>query len=725
MKKTIVSLLLISQLAFGAGETRFPKGIIGNVTGDVTGNVSGSAATFTGNLSGDVTSTGMSTSYSATVPINKGGTGATTANNALNALLPTQTGNAGKSLVTDGTNSSWSAASGSGSGATNFLVNPNFEAGTGSWTATTATGASETTTIFNGAKSYKLSFSSQTGNVAQSVTAPGDLTGVNLEASCMVKTSLTTIQVCSLIAGVEQQCVAVPSTNTWVSVSATMVGTTTGSTHGVYVKTTASTTGDVYVDDCLVGPNRNIGSVSQASIYGSVSTAGTASCAWTRTSNGSYASFSEDTDCPTATASGYASAPATRIPAIKFASLPPGEYEVTATGAFQTETATGACLFKFTDGTLNSNTMSVYATSGTARHMVLSGKFTYTTAAARTIEIQATGLGGSNACGVNADTSGGHGLEIVVKRFPTQAETAVRADQTFWTVNATIGGSNFTIATDAKTSLTEMTDGSMTLTNNTSVANAISALIACATTTESSGTTCTAANESNGIAFTVPTAGMIEVCTTGAVYTPTNATADIGFAIAETGNANQTVSSSGTEVGVLYNHVNSTTNYNVCGLFNLATAGKHTFRLMYKTAANSASPVVLADGTVGRQISWTAKPVTANQPAPLLVGSVTSSSAGMTRVEWARLNTDCTVASQSGSWITGTPSHPATGRCAIPYTGFSAVPVCVGTTDQSVTPIAVSVWNTSTTSSLVIGMVTTTASTAQDSPLLLYCIGPR
>ncbi|MBC7466702.1 MAG: hypothetical protein H7256_11985, partial [Bdellovibrio sp.] len=44
---------------------------------------------------------------SAAVPINKGGTNATTAVAALNNLLPTQTSNSGKVLQTDGTNASW------------------------------------------------------------------------------------------------------------------------------------------------------------------------------------------------------------------------------------------------------------------------------------------------------------------------------------------------------------------------------------------------------------------------------------------------------------------------------------------------------------------------------------------------------------------------------------------------------------------------------------------
>ena len=43
-----------------------------------------------------------------TVPVNLGGTGQTTANAAFNALAPSQTGNSGKFLTTDGTNTSWS-----------------------------------------------------------------------------------------------------------------------------------------------------------------------------------------------------------------------------------------------------------------------------------------------------------------------------------------------------------------------------------------------------------------------------------------------------------------------------------------------------------------------------------------------------------------------------------------------------------------------------------------
>ncbi|OGU58947.1 MAG: hypothetical protein A2X64_02875 [Ignavibacteria bacterium GWF2_33_9] len=70
--------------------TTFTGNLTGNVTGNVTGSVSGTASNVTG-----------------TVAIANGGTGATTANAAFNALAPTQASNSGKFLTTDGTDASW------------------------------------------------------------------------------------------------------------------------------------------------------------------------------------------------------------------------------------------------------------------------------------------------------------------------------------------------------------------------------------------------------------------------------------------------------------------------------------------------------------------------------------------------------------------------------------------------------------------------------------------
>jgi hypothetical protein len=64
---------------------------------------------------GPITSTGTLTLGGA-LGVTNGGTGATSVTNAINNLLPSQAGQAGKYITTDGSNISWAAVSGGGSG---------------------------------------------------------------------------------------------------------------------------------------------------------------------------------------------------------------------------------------------------------------------------------------------------------------------------------------------------------------------------------------------------------------------------------------------------------------------------------------------------------------------------------------------------------------------------------------------------------------------------------
>lgn len=66
--------------------------------------------TFTG-ANNALYSTGATTLTAGTLPIVAGGTGQTTANAAFNALAPSQGGNSGKYLTTDGTDTSWGTVS--------------------------------------------------------------------------------------------------------------------------------------------------------------------------------------------------------------------------------------------------------------------------------------------------------------------------------------------------------------------------------------------------------------------------------------------------------------------------------------------------------------------------------------------------------------------------------------------------------------------------------------
>lgn len=74
------------------------------VTTDATQTLTNKSISGSSNT---LTNVSLTSAVSGTLPIGSGGTGQTTANTALNALLPSQATNANKALVTDGTNTSW------------------------------------------------------------------------------------------------------------------------------------------------------------------------------------------------------------------------------------------------------------------------------------------------------------------------------------------------------------------------------------------------------------------------------------------------------------------------------------------------------------------------------------------------------------------------------------------------------------------------------------------
>ena len=120
-------------------------------TGQITANAgfNALAPTQTGNTGKYLKTDGTNSAWdlldistadiTGTLPIVNGGTGQTTANTGLNALLPLQTGNANKYLQTDGTNTSWDAISLSTADITGVL--PVVNGGTG---VTTSTGTGST-----------------------------------------------------------------------------------------------------------------------------------------------------------------------------------------------------------------------------------------------------------------------------------------------------------------------------------------------------------------------------------------------------------------------------------------------------------------------------------------------------------------------------------------------------------------------------------------------------
>jgi hypothetical protein len=233
-----------------------------------------------------------------------------------------------------------------------------------------------------------------------------------------------------------------------------------------FAQTVAVTTSTLNVADLYYGRTLNVGSVAQATMHGSLTYAGTTNCGWSRTSNKTFGSFSADSDCPTPSVVGNASAPATKIPAITFNNMPAGEYLFMAQGVFYSDTAGFNCSFRFSDGTLSSSpvTVGMGSTLGQSAGGNITGRINFPTAGTRTIEIQATGENGNNQCSVYATQATVDDLTITAYRFPSSSEivynpaTAFQGGSLKYTgitncVWATTSGSfaNFAADTDCNT----------------------------------------------------------------------------------------------------------------------------------------------------------------------------------------------------------------------------------------------------------------------------------
>lgn len=126
--------------------------------------------------------------------IEDGGTGQITANDALNALLPSQTGNSGKVLKTDGANTSWSTDT--DTGITQLTGDVTAGPGSGSQVATLATVNSNVGSFGSSTAIPAFTVNGKgliTAASTNAVVAPaGTLTGTAL-ASNVVTSSLTSV----------------------------------------------------------------------------------------------------------------------------------------------------------------------------------------------------------------------------------------------------------------------------------------------------------------------------------------------------------------------------------------------------------------------------------------------------------------------------------------------------------------------------------------------------
>lgn len=319
---------------------------------------------------------------------------------------------------------------GGGVAGKNYLSNASFEAfssGFTGWTLSGATPTANTTDYHDGAQSASLALTAG-GSISQDVTTSTNLQGTNLEAGAWVKTTVSGVTVCARVSGVNVSCNSVPTSGTWQYVNANFVGPASGTSIGVAVVWTGSS-GTVLVDQGYVGQATNLSQVSQAQLIGTVTVTGCTS--YWNASNASFADYSVQTSC-TYTTTGSLQAPATMLPGFIIPSIGPGYIEIQYNGLAYAGTSVNS--LRYYDGT--TGTSPIYLQANSPSTSVLGG-YTYTTPQTNLfIRIQEQGNGAGNL-GQIYGQSGIPGT-FKVYYFPTQAQIAVSSSKAIDSVGTII-----------------------------------------------------------------------------------------------------------------------------------------------------------------------------------------------------------------------------------------------------------------------------------------------
>lgn len=219
-----------------------------------------------------------------------------------------------------------------------------------------------------------------------------------------------------------------------------------------------------------------------------------------------------------------------------------------------------------------------------------------------------------------------------------------------------------------------------------------------------------------GITFTPAKAGKFQICASG---TASNGTAATGWLV-------RLVDSSGTVIngGIAGYSATSGQNggFTVCGHYTVSSVAAKTVELQGYAPAGTMS---IAQASI-EPISWSITALDQATAAPLLVGSVTSNTTGLERVERAMVTgSTCAVSSQSGSWLSTSNTHSGTGLCSLSITAgmFSSVPICT-ISNVSGGSSVYSQFNGSLTTTTILTK-TTNAGSAADADFNIICMGPR
>lgn len=594
----------------------------------------------------------------------------------------------------------------------NIMDNSGFENGQARWSASAGTFSIVTSgsNLLTGKNSATWDAAASSNTLSyNAITIPNGLKGKNAEAFCSVQTPSGTathkIQVYDGTNVIAENDIVSNATPVKSGVNFIMPSSGT-----VTLRLEAQADEPlIAIDDCYLGEATNVGTVEQSEVYGTALHPAAASCQWLGTS-ATFADFSADADCTTPTVTGNASAPDTKIPAIKFARLEPGKYEVTTHFMANTGTST-TCAWSISDGTTNGNAQEIGEGTNDASH-AFSHVFEYENAQSDiTFSIQHDRTGGAGSCILENSVVDAQSVYLSVKRYPLSSEKVYRPDTTALSWSGYHDDDCELVATGTGSFIDHAGDASCTFTerSNNNFGSVVSA---------SDG------NNIGGLVFTPKRTGNFYICAFfNASYTSNTVKS---FRLFDSTNSATVVEV--TKRGQA-NTASVPNNFAACGVWNIPSIVSTTIKIQHYN--DSGTSTLVGNTSAGTPaIEWSIFAIDQNFPMPQLTNTVVTSSPSVWAHESARINGaggTPTVNTQSGNWIDSLTDN-GTGDTTINFnTGiFSQAPHCVCSAYIAGNGLCTIANGTPISSSLVRVIIRSAATgSASDQDFFIMCNGPR
>ena len=604
----------------------------------------------------------------------------------------------------------------------NLLPNPGFENGKAGWTAsggsfTLASGTSarvgKRSAVFDASAGGQRLTGTQVSTTASGIA---NLAGATVKAYCTVQGAANDYSLQAVDGSLN-----VLATRTIPSIIAPekqIIGTSSftmpeSGTVSVSILS-ASDAAALSVDNCWLGTSGLI-DISQAELYGTIKVTG---CNAVFEQNS--ATFDNSDSSPTGcvyTPTGKVSAPILSPSqlAVRLVSAPPGKYVFVATGQFgKGNSATYTPMFRFSDGTNHAEENAAVFRGDTPTMTVpeFSGNITYTTPQSDiTVRVQGLGDGTNSAIWYGTNASPG---TIKVFRYPIASEQAMRFDTV---AQSWRGYHGMTCGWSTTSGIYANFTGDATCT---------------LTTLESTNLTATTVSDGTGpqpaIQFAPGAAGdKFEICaSTQGYHGDTNAS--LGLRLWDA-SASKFLDEGTQRAG----SGSLASNRRICGHTTFPSTSAKVFQIqgVVDSGTGFVGSAITSSGQTAT-IVWSITKLGQQVPAPIIVGGVVSSSAGVERMERAFVGetactgSPCTIASQTGAFSSITRS--VTGTYTANHSGYSARPNCsvraAVTFGSGGTPLTCVVVAGATSSSFIF-QCRDPSGVNVDSAFEITCQGPR